>query len=125
VKKTDIEGPSTTTTAFPIKADPHIETSCLSKRRGHAFYLPGLTGDGREMNVAASNNKRARLYIQGLPSMLLSTASRIDAGEMTRTVSDEKYKTTLTSWWDTDKTKAAECDDECSVSSSIFGCPLE
>jgi hypothetical protein len=77
-------------------------------KRGHA-PLPKLTGDG-----TFASNKRARLHIQGLP-MLLSTASQIMTGEVT--LSDED---TTISWY-ADKTEAGF--DECSFSSSIFGCP--
>jgi hypothetical protein len=83
-----------------------LETSL---KRGHA-PLPKLTGDGE-----IASNKSARFHIQGLP-MLLSTASQINAGEMT--LSDED---TTISWY-ADKTEAGF--DEYSFSSSIFECPL-
>jgi hypothetical protein len=80
-----------------------LETSL---KRGHVS-CPKLTGE----RATTAQERARRLHIQGLP-MLLSTASKIIAGEMT--LSDEES----TISWHVDKTEA-EFDD-CSFSSSIF-----
>jgi hypothetical protein len=91
----------------PVKVDPHIKTSL---KRGREPPGP-MTEDRARASDIPTRLPEVSL-IQGLP-MLLSTASRKNAGEMT--LSDDE--TTLP-WDDADKIAA---EDELSVSSSIFG----